>query len=37
MLSLIGEYNTIGKRLTKWINYLQDSDWKNRVNNDVWS
>jgi four helix bundle protein len=27
---LSGKYATIGKRLTRWIHYLQLSDWKNR-------
>ena len=27
---LAGRYVTIGKRLTRWINYLQRSDWKQR-------
>jgi four helix bundle protein len=27
---LSGKYTTIGKRLTRWIHYLEDSDWTNR-------
>jgi four helix bundle protein len=25
-----GKYTTIGKRLTRWIHYLEESDWDNR-------
>ena len=28
--SLVARYNTIGKRLTKWIEYLRKSNWKDR-------
>jgi four helix bundle protein len=27
---LSGKYTTIGKRLTRWIHYLEESDWTNR-------
>jgi four helix bundle protein len=27
---LNGNYNTIGKRLTTWIGYLEKSNWNNR-------
>ena len=27
---LSGKYTTIGKRLTRWIHYLEESDWKHR-------
>jgi four helix bundle protein len=27
---LSGKYTTIGKRLTRWIQYLEESDWDNR-------
>jgi four helix bundle protein len=28
--NLSGKYTTIGKRLTRWIHYLEQSDWDNR-------
>jgi len=28
--SLIARYNTVGKRLSRWIKYLKESNWKHR-------